>query len=425
MPDPSVVQTQPQGGPVIQKPSIIWYGERGVVNALVAALAARDIEVGVKRFLREVKWADDGRPLWIDDIKQATLIVEVGLNDFGDPDLIMVCQTGNGDRFVVIVEAKVITYLASALSNTKGMVAGKNSNINRQLTLRYRFTLALADWDGRDPVIIEPEPLFRAYAEPVARGGLKDPNGRPRRLGQGEILRRILAPQEVHSLPLAQYHLVAMTWDREPFFRQPEVTDDLYPLFLNDARNNLWDSVKGRVGWIGFKAIKNQLKPGPDFDAALQNMVYSDEPGETGTRATEWVRSKKIEKHFKDHGLDTPLTLLLARLQKAAEERFGSGSVKEESGSRSISIGRKVLVKLIPQQPGPNAYLLLGLSEVLSPRDWCDQELEDRPGLVGSANKGQPFFFLRLPQPPQEDVAVAMVDSIFRQLAERMGLGES
>jgi hypothetical protein len=216
-----------------------------------------------------------------------------------------------------------------------------------------------------------------------------------------------------------------MTWDRDPFFRNPRVTRDLMPLFLDQDGADVWDSVKERVGWIGFKVIKEHVNPGTEFDVALRNMVISDEPGETGTQTGDWVRSENIEDRFKDQGRDTPLTLLLTRIEKAAVEMFGKGSVKKEAGSRSVSICRKVLVKLIPQEPGPNAYLLLGLSEVLSPRDWCELDLEERPRLAGAANRKQPFFFLRLPRPPEDDRAVAMADSVFRQLAERMGIDES
>jgi hypothetical protein len=83
-----------------------------------------------------------------------------------------------------------------------------------------------------------------------------------------------------------------------------------------------------------------------------------------------------------------------------------------------------VLVKLIPQEPGPNAHLLLGLSDVLSPREWCDQPLPDH-WLAGEGRNRQPFYFLRLPQPPKEDEALAIADSVFEQLVERMGLDRS
>jgi hypothetical protein len=36
-------------------------------------------------------------PSWIEDFSDAHLGVEVGLADFGDPDLLIICRTGSGN----------------------------------------------------------------------------------------------------------------------------------------------------------------------------------------------------------------------------------------------------------------------------------------------------------------------------------------
>lgn len=104
MPDPG--PRQPISQPtVLRRPLVVWYGERGVVNALVTSLTRRDIESGVRKLLLGITWADGGHPTWIDHVTDVTLIVEVGLSEFGDPDLIVVCRTDDGQRFVAIVKA--------------------------------------------------------------------------------------------------------------------------------------------------------------------------------------------------------------------------------------------------------------------------------------------------------------------------------
>ena len=91
---------------------IVWYGERGVVNAMVAGLQ-RVGQRGVQAFLGAVQWADGSRPNWIEHIEDVCLIVEGGLGQFGDPDLIIVCRTASNETYSVFLEAKIIGYSTS------------------------------------------------------------------------------------------------------------------------------------------------------------------------------------------------------------------------------------------------------------------------------------------------------------------------
>jgi hypothetical protein len=76
-----------------------------------------------------------------------------------------------------------------------------------------------------------------------------------------------------------------------------------------------------------------------------------------------------------------------------------------------------VTVKFMPQSPGSDEHILLGLSTLESPQEWCPFELEG-PRLAGSADKVQPFFVLRLP-PPGNEEAVRIAEEVLRLLVER------
>src|SRR5215831_8168072 len=121
-----------------------WYGERGVMNALVTHLQrASDPVESVRTFLSAVRWAGPGGGSWVNDFTQVCLIVEIGLADFGNPDLMIVCLGPAGVRRV-FVESKIVMYLASMRPNHKGMqLPNFNSSINGQLSLKYRFARSL------------------------------------------------------------------------------------------------------------------------------------------------------------------------------------------------------------------------------------------------------------------------------------------
>src|SRR4051812_5307541 len=59
---------------------IVWYGERGVVNAMVAHLVAQSAGA---RLLGCISWASGNVPSWIDRVTNVTYVVEVGLAEFG------------------------------------------------------------------------------------------------------------------------------------------------------------------------------------------------------------------------------------------------------------------------------------------------------------------------------------------------------
>jgi hypothetical protein len=51
---------------------------------------------GLSRLLSAVEWASGSPAPWTAEIREASVYVEVGLADFGNPDLIIVCTGGDG-----------------------------------------------------------------------------------------------------------------------------------------------------------------------------------------------------------------------------------------------------------------------------------------------------------------------------------------
>ncbi|MBL8796762.1 MAG: hypothetical protein JNM56_22875 [Planctomycetia bacterium] len=396
----------------IMNTEVVWYGERGVVNALVTDIAQRGAGTvpAVQQLLGSaVQWAGGTSPAWINDIARVALVVEVGLNDFGDPDLILVCWTGPNKPQVVFLEAKVVPYLGSALKNSGGMVAGFNSSINGQLSLKYRFSLALEAWDGQRASVAEPAESWQWYRRPASGPGLADPARQPRRLAKAEILEGILTRLDLFDLPSEHAHFVALTWDSAPFWSQ--VTGELLPLFLTTSGANGWATMQSRTGWVGFEALERVLSPGEEYRKVRKTMIATLTPPVSVLHA---LASNLPTLPLRQLGEFQQATReSLAVITQAARDRFGPDAVKVHAGSVSIVPGKKVLVKLVPQGSGADEYLLLGVSASLEPHQWPEQCALREQVQIAS----QPFFVTRLSAADQE--ARLTADAVFAQVALR------
>ena len=95
-------------------PNVFWYGERGIINAVVAHINTSGNFIGsIRSLLKEICWGTGHPPFWINELSDAHLIVEVGLADFGDPDLLIVCRTTSETIYIVFLEAKAQSYTDS------------------------------------------------------------------------------------------------------------------------------------------------------------------------------------------------------------------------------------------------------------------------------------------------------------------------
>jgi hypothetical protein len=251
-----------------------WYGERGIVNALVNHVSKSNQPVeSLRTLLSGIRWAGPGEHGWIGTFTHATMIVELGLADFGNPDLLVVTDGPHGVR-LVFVEAKVAPYLASMRPNNEGMsLPGFNSSIHGQLSLKYRFARALEAAHVGMLALIEPEDLLKAYAARVS-----DTRTTPRRLAKVGIVKNMLKPLGLVGLSESSCEYVALTWDApdRAFFDDRDVErHDGRPVFLGEDGRDLWPEMAGRIGCLGYDTVDTVLgvREDSDYQGALATML--------------------------------------------------------------------------------------------------------------------------------------------------------
>jgi hypothetical protein len=401
---------------------IVRYGERGIINTLAESLKLGEVDA-VKELLKAVIWANGGQPDWIVSVTKAKLIVEVGLSQFGDPDLIVVCQTHRDMVNVVLLEAKVVRYFISAMSVDNRMRRGFNSSINGQLSLKYRFARALLNWHGPPHTLFEPRDLAKAYQQAPGHGGLGSRSLSPRKLAKLGVL-EILHVHGLAGLPLDRFHFVALTWDREPFFNSPNFgASPFRPLFLDEAGLETWNlpQTQAHVGWLGYDAIADWANLAPGFGAeyrqALATMVPDTRPRDLLAPAGEQI--PRVKTYCIDKISNQLTKESLFAIQAAAKKRFRDRGVIPATGSTSIKPRDKVLIKFVPQEPGQDEYLLLGIAASLGRQDWGEVHLTD-VYRIGQGRNAKPFYTIRLPRNTVE--AVRMADAVFETLAEILEL---
>jgi hypothetical protein len=383
--------------------SIVWYGERGIINALVVALQAQGTH-GWSKLLRAVQWAHGEAHAWLSDLERVVALVEVGFAQFGDPDLILILH-GKDWRRVVFVEAKVVPYASSAMSNREGMrQKGFNSSINGQLALRYRLAHALAG-SGRDTSLIEPTELHQAYVH-----ALGDAAWYPRRLQKPEV-RRILRDHGLLDLKLLDFYFVALTWDAKPFFEHDLEYENTRPRLLRLDGQCAWDEMRSQLGWLGYERIDNAIDLGASYRSALATMKNSKTPTVSSTVDSGPNLATKGLTLF-----SKPIQDLVSELEVRARDA-GFGKVEKKEGSVSVTLGNKVRLKLVPDGLGGVEVMRLGIAAIEEPRTWCEEEpLELR------TIKGQPFWFVTLPT--ERGRAIEVAESIFQQLRARHEPGD-
>lgn len=380
---------------------IVWYGERGVVNAMVTHLSAQ--KAGVQ-FLRCISWAAGKAPDWIERVTEVAFLVEVGLADFGNPDLILVCTVASDDKpRCVFIEAKVVPYAASAIPNTRGMEAPNyNSACNGQLALKYRFAIAIVDWKGQSRPIVEPASIHERYRIVAASGGLSDTKARPRHLEKPQILSEILESHRLVGLPLDHCAFVALTWDRQPFF---QAAPDLLPRFLDDHGVDRFGEMAAQVGWLGYRSLSGVPGLLEAVTPTLQLMVGGVEPLNVESDAAAW---RELSTQAMS-GTSAGLQELTHELENLAVEIFGREAVLHYPGSISIRMAR-VESKIVPQRREAGEYVLLGVRPEWPLKEWSGLDIHNHKV------NGQPFAFVRLPDSPGEAVRIAK--AVLSSLAE-------
>lgn len=396
--------------------ALYWYGERGIVNALVVGLNnSADTVSATIAVLQGVVWGDFNAKKWLVEIKSVNFIVEIGLNSFGDPDLIIVCTTCDETKHAFFIEAKAKTYLESVENDGA-------SRIHRQLTLKYRFAMALSTWDGDVTHPIIESPLqHTAYFPSSEDASVVELNHNRRIIAKRSVL-KILRDAGLGEVRAENMYFVAWTWDSTPFFDQSDFcTSPARPMFLNDQGNEVLNERLGWLGWLGYQQIINcdQLAHLHDeFRLSLSSMKHFPQPlleAKEEIGGLKRLRLRSLEE-FRD---DNELFAQYQRLKDAAESLFGSGQTIEHKSGLSVSLRRleadkcKVLIKIVPQKDGARNHLLLGVSTIFRQRTWAEKNFTLPATLIGGRSS-QPFFTYLL---PVSDSGTNFAISVFDEVA--------
>jgi hypothetical protein len=338
-----------------------WYGERGIVNAVIAHIQrAADAILPIKQLLSAVQWADGTSPAWVREVNAASVFVEWGWADFGNPDLLLVLRTADGSR-CVLIEAKVGPYMLSMRPNRTGMrEPGFNSSINGQLALRYRFAKAVETAKPEALAIEEPAALLQQY-----RARLGDPRSLPRRLVKSEVVNEMLRKNQLLGISEERWVYVTLTWDaaERAFFRDPFVAKhDGLPCFLSESGDDLLPLMRGRVGWLGYRHLESALGLSEDRDYvdAFDTMEATSEPDGDDYEVAQ----------AKVNGGASPEALALAA--KLRRELFAGFDTVTYPGSYSITRDGQTVAKIIPYLES----VFVGVRESESPETWFSGPLE-------------------------------------------------
>ena len=396
--------------------SIAWYGERGVVNSLVIAIKEAGVSA-VQVLLGQVRWADNSQPAWLTNITSVAMVVEPGCSQFGDPDLILVLTTSDSQRYVVYFEAKVVTYAASAVPNSKGMKEEKfNSAINGQLSLRYRMSLALAQWNGTAN-LVEPATIYNQYRRRSEDGGIHEKLTKPRHLLKKSVL-KLLREAGIHGVPAEHFHFLAVTSDHQLDF-STKMSAEIRPLLLDHEGKDSWEQIAPRIGWLGFPAIDLTSLNGllaASYRQALGTMLESEPRTPISVSTAKSPRDPSMTTinsyNIKNNSLESTMNQLTA-VEAAARNVTELWKVTRGTTSTSVIFSSKTIAKIVPQKCGKDEYLLLGISSIYDRFQWNGHTLEG-PKIF----KQQPFFWIEL---PRDATGVDKAEGILAELAAVSG----
>jgi hypothetical protein len=391
-------------------PNVFWYGERGIINAVVAHVRTSGNFVGlVRNLLAATCWGTGSLPSWIETFSDAHLIVEVGLADFGDPDLIIVCRTEAGLSYVVFLEAKAQSYRDSMQSTSPSRAAkwgmkqdGFNSSINGQLTLKYRFANALSSWDGRSRVISESRQLFQSYQRRLNDSPTKSPG---RSLAKASILDGIFLRLGVAGIAENNCHYIALTWDCKSrmFFNSSDISSEYLPVFLGNNGEERFSSMLDRVGWIGFKELEDALglSDAEEYKAAFATMLGSPEPTLSFYPDKKQKRWESFPAEIIKLGEDLAIALEPVRVQRVA----GSYSMKDENNQ---TVG-----KIIPNRDS----LFIGLREEYAPLFGAKACIEEKQIRIKSV-QGVNFVGMNVTSASEADKLIRGIKAVIAVLPE-------
>ncbi len=401
--------------------SIVFYGERGLVNGLVLELSGN---LGLtKTFLKSINFCGSASPGWIDNLQTAHFLVEPSFSEFGNPDLIMICDCMENQkpaRKVVFLEAKIVKYDDSAapLKETDAKaIQGISSRINAQLTLRYRLSRVLGQRKGKGSPVKETKKAWAAYAcYPY------ESSKRPRRLLKSSALKLC----DEFMLGVNDFWFVTLSSDND--WVVPYDKPELRPLLLDSDGQDLWDKLKDHFGLIVFDQLDTILNPTGVYSRARKYFLppttiqtggaASPPPAGAPLRTENWnTFSKEMGGEFRE-GMRQIIEKAIAAVFGLESGRVG---MVPYEGSVSYRLDRRTVIKMVPRHNGGKEVLILAvLAGAARAAGVAGQYFPDGPFMIGIGDKAREFIgraFKELPDTGEEEDYVWALEMILQLAA--------
>lgn len=397
--------------------NIQFYGERGIVNGILLDIYSDSNKQQEKlnKFFNSIRLFGDQTtspraereqttPPWSEGVDECKWLVEPSFAHFGDPDLIAVFQSKkDGKKYAVFFEAKLKNYIASCLPLNKedGVVnlKGKSSKLNVQLSLRYRFTKAFANWRGDSACL---------YAIMESEHGY--PDLFRRKLEKTTVLQEIKA----FLSDVKAFYFVALTNDA-PNVRLDGIPKDYAPPLMENGIE-LLDKEKKLFGLLTYGALEDAGVINSNegyFGAAAKMMGLSLEQPAPVAEADESIR-----KEF-DSITGTPFREWEER--EIWADRFTRDSglrFSKLAGSYSMTIAKQVVMKLMLDPEKGSQKLVLGLLD--NGRFPFNQEGGIRPKQYDV--NGRTFFFYAFEENQSDAVKQLALDYLSSMQDEDTGV---
>jgi hypothetical protein len=241
-------------------PVTVMWGERGLVATWFLDLAADQTLGRWQAFLDAIAFGGAGPGLDWQQVQTPWTVVEpdFGNRGFGHPDAVARLLLPDQRKIVLLLEAKLVSYVEACWPPILRGQPGYNSKLNGQVELNHCLALALAAYQPGNPSLIEPAWVLQtpyAAARPHGRRYLLDPTVRQ---------------QVADPLSLAQHYLqvIVTTNDANPFADQ--ALQPLWPqLFVAAGDGNVWDQLQPTFGWVSWQRLHDLAR-----DAAGPNSLF-------------------------------------------------------------------------------------------------------------------------------------------------------
>lgn len=374
--------------------SIIFYGERGLVNGIVLDMQ-NNVEA-LKKFLQSIHFCGGTIPAWTDKVRSVSYFIEPSFAEFGNPDLMILCDCSD-EKHLIFIEAKVSSYIENSIdiesikeyidnykdpnqSKSSSVFIGINSKINSQLTLRYRLSRVLKT-RKRGSALIEDSIWQKYFTNSL------DFVFHPRRMMKNLNIKLC----DDYFMDITDFWFVALTAD-EPNAK-PYDNMSTRPYVLNSNGVSHWEEINGHFGFVSYRDLNNIFSENGYYQQAKHYSEVKFGSNKSQNLSLPRVKPENWDKF--DLSVSNNLCFSLTQLIKESikelclehgDNRYEHYDCIKNNGSFSFKAGGVTVISIFPQRQNGGEGITLALRT-----DHFDNTYKDKfpygPFLFGAANK--------------------------------------